>query len=74
MQFPAETVLVEALRAAAGQEASGSGGGGGGGGPRTQWMAGLVRVPDGRGPAGSTGGVGWGFQVGRDGVEVYTEE
>lgn len=79
MQFPAERTLVEVLRVREIQEAQerarvDDSGGGGRGGGRVQRLEGLVRVPGGKGGAGTLEGVGWGMGVGGEGVEVVLEE
>ena len=64
LQFPADTTLVDALRSLELDEGSRTG----------QRFEGIVRVPGGKGLAGTMGGarVSWG--IGKDGLEVWDDE
>jgi len=61
LQFPADTTLVDALRAFEMQSSD----------PGARYE-GIVRIPGGKGLAGTVGGERFGFAIGDSGVEPYT--
>lgn len=61
MKFPAEIVLVDALRSNDAQRARSAD-------LELQAMMGKLRMPEGRGAAGT-----WDFSVGTNGIEVFVE-
>ena len=62
LQYPADTTLVDALRSVEGDESE------------RQRFEGIIRVPGGKGSAGTLEGARIGWVVGRDGLEVLIDE
>lgn len=64
MQFPAETMIIDALRILAVDN---------NGEPSGALYESVLRVTDGRGRAGTREGVMWPFTIGSEGFEPYPE-